>query len=154
DGIGVRLGLFDLALMAGDRDEPTHLVDEIQNIEGEEGTSWRFAKAALLLDQARRGYAEGLNEAQPLAAYIAQHNPKSWIGPTLNGQIAELAGSPDRAIEFYMEALKNGNVQPSFARRLVRLLEQQGRRAVVARVTEVLRDQGAALAEVTIVQIL
>ena len=45
-------------------------------------------------------------------------------------------------------------MQPSFARRLVALLDQQGRRAEVDRVTQVLRDQGAALAEVTLVQAL
>src|SRR5262249_28314082 len=40
------------------------------------------------------------------------------------------------------------------ARRLVRLLDERGRRAEVERVTQVLRDQGAALAEVTLVQAL
>ncbi len=53
ENLQVRLGLFDLAIQAGDRDEPARLVDEIRKIEGEPGSNWRFVRAALLLD--RRG---------------------------------------------------------------------------------------------------
>src|SRR5262249_50780361 len=48
--------------------------------------------------------------------------------------------------------LELGDVRPSFARRLVALLDQRGRRADVDRVMGVLRDQGTALAEATMVQ--
>ena len=41
--------------------------------------------------------------------------------------VAELTGSPYQAISCYLQALELGNVQPSFARRLVTLLDQQGR---------------------------
>jgi tetratricopeptide (TPR) repeat protein len=152
--IRVRLGLFDLALAAGDRDEPTRLVEEIRRIEGEVGSNWRFARAALLIDRARRGDSEGLEEARKLAAEIAGRRPSWWVGPALNGEIAELAGAADQAIAFYVQALELGNVQPSLARRLVVLLDQQGRRAELDRVTQVLRDQGASLGEITLVQAL
>jgi tetratricopeptide (TPR) repeat protein len=154
ENVTVRLGLLDLALMAGDRDEPARLVEAIRKIEGEAGTNWRFARAALLLEQSRRGYSEGLDEARRLAADITKCRPNWWVGPSLNGEIAELAGSTDQAIEHYLRALELGNMQPSFARRLMMLLDRQGRRAEVSRVTQVLRDQGAALAEITIVQAL
>ena len=45
-------------------------------------------------------------------------------------------------------------MQPSFARRLVAMLDQQGRHAEVDRVMAVLKEQGAALAEATLVQAL
>lgn len=156
ENITVRLGLFDLALMAGDHNEPPQLIQAIRKIEGETGTNWRFAQAAWLLDQARhgRGRAEGVDEARRLAAEIVERKPNWWVGPTLNGEIAEQAGSVDQAISYYLQALEAGNTQPSFARRLVLLLDQRGRRAEVERVTQVLRDQGAALAEITIVQAL
>jgi tetratricopeptide (TPR) repeat protein len=154
ENAAVRLGLFDLALLAGDRDEPTRLIEEIHKIEGDAGISWRFAQAELLIDQARRRHPEHLKDAQDLAEQIAWQNKNGWVAPTLRGQIAELAGSADEAISFYLLALESGNVQPSFARRLVTLLDRQGRPADVKRVTQVLRDQGAALAEVTIVQAL
>ena len=125
DNLRVRLGLFDLAVMAGDRDEPTRLVEEIRKIEGDEGTNWRFAQAALLIDQVRRGYSEDLEEARELAAEISERKPNWWVGPTLNGEIAELAGSPTRRSTYYLRAVELGNVQPSFARRLVGLLDQR-----------------------------
>ena len=128
DNIGARLRLFDLAVMAGDRDEPARLVEEIRKIEGDEGINWRFARTALLLDQARRSSSVNLDEARRLTAEIAKSKPNSWIGPSLNGEIAEVTGSNDQAIDHYLRALELGNVQPSFARRLVTLLDQQGRR--------------------------
>ena len=72
EDLAIRLRLFDLALSAGDRDEPTRLVDEIRKIEGEAGSNWRFARAALLIDQARRGSAEALEEARRLADEITE----------------------------------------------------------------------------------
>jgi tetratricopeptide (TPR) repeat protein len=154
ENLSIRLTLFDLAVSASDRDEPTRLIEEIRKIEGEAGINWRFALAALRIDQARRGSTDALEEARRLAADIAERKPKWWVGPALDGEIAELAGSTEHAIASYLRALELGNVQPSFARRLVTLLEQQGRRAEVERVTRVLQDQGAALAEVTLVQAL
>ena len=154
ENMNVRLGLFDLALAAGDRGEADRLVEELRKIEGQVGTNWRFARAAWLIDQARRGYSEGLEEARGLVSDIARSKPSWWVGPTLNGELAELDGSIDQAIEYYLKALELGNMQPSVARRLVMLLAQRGRGAEVDRVTQVLRDQGAALAEATLVQAL
>src|SRR6202021_2710805 len=87
-------------------------------------------------------------------ADITERRRNWWVGPSLNGEIAELAGSVDQAIAHYLRALELGNMQPSFARRLVLLLDEQGRHAEVDRVTQLLSDQGAALAEVTLVQAL
>src|SRR5436309_312441 len=41
--LGVRLGLFDLALATGDRDAAAQLVVEIHDVEGAEGSTSRFA---------------------------------------------------------------------------------------------------------------
>src|SRR5262249_18279500 len=75
--------------------------------------------------------------------------------PTLYGEIAELGGETDDAIVHYLRALELGNDQPLFARKLVGLLDQRNRpgdRKTIEHVTQVLRNQGAALAGVTIVQ--
>jgi tetratricopeptide (TPR) repeat protein len=154
----VRLGLFDLALVAGDRDEAARLVDEIRHLEGEEGNSWRFARASLLLDRASRGAARDqdearrdLEEARRLAEEIKKQRPDWWVGPTLDGEIAELTNDPNTAINHYLSALEKGNIKPLFARRLVGLLNQRndpGDREKIDHVTHVLRGQGAALAEV------
>src|SRR5262249_47786122 len=115
--VTVRRGLFELALAAGDRDAADALVGEIHQAEGEHRITWQFTRAALLLDRARRGDPQGLEEASTLAEDLSQQRPTSWIGPTLKGEIAELSDSSDEAIKHYLKALELGNVQPRFARR-------------------------------------
>ena len=152
DNFRVRLGLFDLAVEAGDQDGAADLVREIRKIEGDRGTSWRFAQASLLIDKARRGVSHDLEEARVLAAEISERRPDWWAGPSLNGELAELAGSPDLAIEHYIRAVELGNVQPPFARRLVGLLNQRNRFNDIDRVAQVLREQGVALGEITLIK--
>ena len=127
-------------------------MSEIRKIEGDKGTSWRFAQAALLIDKVRRGVSHDLEEARVLAAEISERRPDWWAGPTLNGELAELAGSPDLAIEHYLRAVELGNVQPSFARRLVGLLNQRNRFNDIDRVAQVLREHGVALDEITLIK--
>ena len=81
DNLRVRLGLFDLALEAGDQDDAADLVSQIRKAEGDEGTTWRFAQAALLIDKVRRGVSQNLDEARGLAAEISQRRPDG--GPAL-----------------------------------------------------------------------
>ena len=152
DNLRVRLGLFDLAVEAGDQDAAAGLVSEIREIEGDRGTSWRFAQAALLIDKVRRGVSHDLEEARVLAAEISERRPDWWAGPTLNGELAELASAPDLAIERYLRAVELGNVQPPFARRLVGLLNQRNRFNEIDRVAKVLREQGIALDEITLIK--
>ena len=152
DNLRVRLSLFDLAVEAGDQNAAADLVSEIRKIEGDKGTSWRFAQAALLIDKVRRGVSHDLEEARVLAAEISQRRPDWWASPSLNGELAELAGSPDLAIEHYLRAVELGNVQPSFARRLVGLLNQRNRFNDIDHVAQVLREQGVALDEITLIK--
>ncbi|HKI19939.1 MAG TPA: tetratricopeptide repeat protein, partial [Isosphaeraceae bacterium] len=152
DNFRVRLSLFDLAIEAGDQVAATDLVSEIRKIEGDKGTFWRFTQAALLIDKVRRGVSHDLEEARVLAAEISERRPDWWAGPSLNGELAELAGSPDLAIEHYLRAVELGNVQPSFARRLVGLLNQRNRFNEIDRVAKVLREQGIALDEITLIK--
>ena len=127
-------------------------MSEIRKIEGDKGTFWRFAQASLLIDKVRRGVSHDLEEARALTAEISERRPDWWAGPTLNGELAELAGSPDLAIEHYLRAVELGNVQPSFARRLVGLLNQRNRFNDIDRVAQVLREQGVALDEITLIK--
>ena len=92
ENIQVRLSLFDLAIEAGDQDGAVDLVKELQKIEGGKGTYWRFAQATLLIDKVRRGTSKDLEQARELADEISRQRPDWWAGPTLNGELAELAG--------------------------------------------------------------
>jgi cellulose synthase operon protein C len=154
DNLRVRLNLFDLAVEAGDRDDAANLVNQIRTIEGEKGTYWRFAQAALLIDKVRRGLSHDLEEARVLAGEISERQPDWWAGPSLNGELADLADSPDQAIEYYLHAVELGNVQPSFARRLVGLLNERSRFKEIDHLAQVLREHGVALNELTIIKAL
>jgi cellulose synthase operon protein C len=150
DNLRVRLGLFDLAIEAGDRGAAADFVNQVRKIEGDNGTFWRFAQATLVIDTVRRGGGRELKEARVLAAEVSERQPNWWAGASLNGELAELAGSPDQAIEFYVHAVELGNVQPSFARRLVGLLNQRNRFKDIDHLAQVLREHGVALNEITI----
>ncbi len=150
DNVAVRMALVDLALTVGDHRDATALVEDIRKAEGDNGTAWRFAMAASLIDRVRRGELENLDEARRLADEITQRHPKSPGGFALNGALAELGGSPDQAIGHYLSAVELGSVQPSMVRQLVRLLNERGRFDDINHVSRVLRGQGAALDEITI----
>ena len=152
--INVRLTLFELAKEAGDHADAATIVEDVHKIEGDNGTFWRFARAALLIDNARRSGSQNLDEARALAAEICERQPDWWVGPSLNGEIADIAGSIDQAIDFYVRAVELGNVQPSLARRLVGLISQRNRPDEIDRVTRVFRDRGVPLDDITIVKAL
>jgi len=155
EDLGIRLRLFELAMAAGDQADAAKVVDEIHKAEGDQGTSWRLARAVLLIDKVRRGAPEQhLDEARRLASEISQRRPEWSSGFSLNGELAELAGSTDQAITAYLRAVELGNVQPALVRRLVVLLNERERFQEVDHVAQVLRDQGGALDEVTIVRAL
>ncbi|MGA2700263.1 MAG: tetratricopeptide repeat protein [Isosphaeraceae bacterium] len=154
ENLGVRLRLFDLALAAGDHADAAQLVDEVRKAEGEQGTLWRFARAALLIDQVRRGSSQNLDEARRLAAEIAARRPQWSSSFSLNGELAELAGSPEEAITSYLRAVELGDTRPLLVRRLVVLLNERNRVGEIDRLTQVLRDQGATVGEVTIARAL
>jgi tetratricopeptide (TPR) repeat protein len=154
DNLGIRLRLFDLAMAAGDHANAADLVDEIHKAEGDRETSWRFAWAVLLIDKVRRGAPEHLAEAQRLASEISKRRPKWSSGFALNGELAELAGSTDQAITAYVRAVELGNIQPSLVRHLVVLLNERERFEEIDHIAQLLRDQGAALGEITIVRAL
>jgi predicted Zn-dependent protease len=155
--LGVRLKLVDLALAAGDQADAAALVDEIRSAEGDRGTTWQFAQVEILFDGIRRGASankKDLDEARALAAHISQRRPRWANGFALNGQIAELAGSVDQAIESYQRAIEFGSVQPWLVSRLVSLLDQRNRFDEIERLAEALRDQETARGEITIVRTL
>jgi tetratricopeptide (TPR) repeat protein len=154
EDVGVRLRLFNLALTAGDQADAADLVAQIHKSEGEQGTSWRFARAALLIDKVRRGAPEHLDEARRLAADVSRRRPEWSGGFALEGEIAELAGLPDRSIACYLKAIELGNVRPVTVRRLAGLLAERNRFDEVERVAEVVRDQGSAVDEITLVKAL
>jgi predicted Zn-dependent protease len=157
ENLRVKLDLFNLALAAGDQQAAADLEDQIHKAEGAAGTFWRFAQASLLIDTVRRGASQDqkqqdLKKARELADQILERRPGWWVVPGINGEIAELDGHTDLAIEQYTRAVELGNVQPALARKLVGLLYKQEKFDEINRIARMLRDQGAARDDITIVE--
>ena len=83
----VLLSLFDLSLQSNDLAGARELVEKIRRAEGDrDGSQWRFASAALDLDEYRRdpkGASQKLRTAGELAAMISELRPDWWGGPVL-----------------------------------------------------------------------
>jgi predicted Zn-dependent protease len=120
----VLLGLFDLAMQAGDRADGQGIVARMRAIEGEQGTFWRLAQASSLLDLARRNRGTEAKAARILADEIAERRPDWWGTALVRGEIAEIGGRTEEAIAQYTLAVERGNAQPKVAQRLVGLLNQ------------------------------
>jgi tetratricopeptide (TPR) repeat protein len=154
DNFRVLLILFDLALEAGDHADARNLVEGIRTVEGQDGAFWRFARAALLIDEVRRGASKDLDEARKLASEIAERRPGWSGGFALNGEIAELAGRPDEAIPFYLKAIELGDTQPSLARRLVGLLSQRNQYGQIEHLAVLFRERGEVFNDVMVLEAL
>jgi len=162
------LGLFNLALQAGDRTDAIDLVTKLRAIEGERGATWRFGQAACLIDEAERlerdrpttlevrnaqtGTTENLDleVVRRLATEIAAQRPDWWGSDLLNGEIAELQGHTEEAIKHYTRAVELGNVDLLLARHLVGLLNQNNQFDQIERVVKMRTDRGMAPGELVI----
>jgi tetratricopeptide (TPR) repeat protein len=150
DHLGAMIGLFDLALEAGDPAEAAELVGQIRRVEGEEGTFWRYGQVVCLLDRARRGDPQGLGIAQTLVSEIFARRGDYWWGaPFLRGELAELNGDLGAAIPDYLRSIELGNVRPHLVRRLVGLLDQRQEFDQIDRLVQLLRDRGVASGDLT-----
>lgn len=127
--LGVRVAQFDLALGAGDAAAVERVVADLRRVEGEEGTIWRYARAASLIRQARQGDAGALDEAEALLALVAARRPKWSRVPLCEGQVKELRKQPDAALARYLRALQLGERGPLAAERAISLLYERHRYA-------------------------
>jgi tetratricopeptide (TPR) repeat protein len=149
DNLQVMMGLFDLVLEANDLAEASELVGKIRQVEGEEGTRWRYGRAVCLINSARRGDTKGLSTAQTLVSEILARRGDWWGGPFLRGELAELRGDVDAAIPDFLRSIELGNSKPELARRLVGLLYQHQEFDQIDRVVQILQDRGVALEDLT-----
>jgi tetratricopeptide (TPR) repeat protein len=150
DNLRVLSNLGDLAIDAGDHAEARQLLSRLRKIEGEEGTHWRFAEVAILIDFARRGDTSALAKAQPLVSEIALRRSDWWGVPVLRAQIAEVEGRLDDAVKHYQDAIRMGNSQLYVARRLVGLLEQLQQFDQIGALVEALAARGLETEDLTL----
>jgi tetratricopeptide (TPR) repeat protein len=122
NNLRLQLLLFDLALQEGKKSRLESLLSHIRVLEGEEGDLWRFGEAAREVAQAKRGEPANLDRARSRLNEVASRRP-SWARVSLlQGELNELAGDADHAIDNYQEAIRLGDRNPDVIRRVVELL--------------------------------
>ena len=140
--------------MAGDRPSIEEVVGQIKQIEGDQGTLWRFYEASFLIGEAGRAGAtisdQARQDATDLVDGILSRRSDWWGGFMLQGRLAELAGKSEDAARDYLQAIELGANQPEFARRLVGLLYQLKQIDQIDQVVQKLAAPGMALDELTL----
>ncbi len=151
----VRLLLFDAAMRAEDEDAMREQLRAIRRIEEADGPLGHFVAASHLFWQARKAKKDGLDEARSkladearseLAAAAKRRSDWDKI-VLLQAAIAELEEREDQAIENYLRAVEYGNRQFEVIRRLVLLLQRNGRSDDAYRVFRRIPEQTAFSAE-------
>ena len=126
NNLRIRLLLFELALRAKDASGMERILKEIERIEGK-GPIWHFGWAARLVVLAGDGREKVLDEAQKHLAEARKLRPKWSRVPALAGEIHELQGNQEAAMENYRQAIELGGQNTRSIRRMAQLLYQQKR---------------------------
>jgi tetratricopeptide (TPR) repeat protein len=147
--LGARLKLFDLALQEGDEAGMKAALDGIRRLEGESGPLGRYNEARRLIWAAARAVtrSETVSQRRLLATArleldaVAKRRPGWARVPLALGQIDDLQGNEDRAIQNYLEAISHGERQLDVVRRAVELLYKRRRYAEAELVIQRLPEQ-------------
>lgn len=123
--IHLLLELADQRIRAGQLAEVQPLVDRLRQLEGDEGTHWRYVQALARLAQPTS--PEGsLAEAAELSDEILKRRPGWNWAHVLAADIALRRGQSDRAIDELKKAIQNGDHRLEVHERLIALLVAQG----------------------------
>jgi tetratricopeptide (TPR) repeat protein len=137
----VRLVLFDLALRAGDLEGMDKAVAEIERLEGPGGAMGNYDRARLLVWRARQGDKKLIGQARELLAQVVARRPAWSPAALLQGEMDELEGKPDKALDSYLRAIELGERQPEVIRRVAEFLFQRQRYAEADQVLRKLLDE-------------
>jgi tetratricopeptide (TPR) repeat protein len=125
--LGIRQQYFDTAVLAGDDAAAARQIEDLHRIEGDEGVLWRYEDAARLVHEGRKGNADALSAARKQLAEIASRRPNWARRLVLEGEIAELEGRSELALENYQRAIDRGERSKRVVRRAVQFLANRRR---------------------------
>jgi tetratricopeptide (TPR) repeat protein len=145
--VGVRMLLAELAAQAAQEAQVQRLRAEIERAEGKGGPVTLYTEALLALVRVRRGDQSALPEAQQRLARVAELRPLWARVPALEGELEELDGHPEAALEKYLAALKAGEGRLAVISRAVRLLCGQRRYAEADALLHKVSPQAMALGD-------
>jgi tetratricopeptide (TPR) repeat protein len=144
--VDVRFTLFRLALQERDVAAAQRLRQDIQQVEGEDGTLWRFADAAQRVRFAAEDQ-KSLSVARERLAEAAKGRPHWAPVALLDAEICEREGNIEAAIEQYKQAVALGERQPLVVRRVVQLLQDRRRYGEAQEVLRKLQDEAPLSAD-------
>jgi tetratricopeptide (TPR) repeat protein len=145
--LGVRIALFDLALLAKDQEAIGRAVEDIRRIEGTEGSLWKYARAAQMVEESRGEDRSKLVEARGLLAEVMAKRPSWSRAPMCLATAEELDGNKELAIGHYKQAVELGERSPAMIRAAVLLLYQRHRFADAEAMLRKLPQQDALPAD-------
>ncbi|MAG94294.1 MAG: hypothetical protein CMJ48_11155 [Planctomycetaceae bacterium] len=108
DDVLVQRQLLRFAVARGDAGAAVALIERMRRIEGEGGYYWRLAQASLDVAMARAGERERLDQARRLALEVKESMPTSARAFVLLGQIDQLWGEEENAVENFLQAVELG----------------------------------------------
>jgi tetratricopeptide (TPR) repeat protein len=121
----IRLRLFDLCLRAEDSKGVEDVLTQMRRLEGEQGTWWRYGRAAYLIWQVRSQRTsrreQFLDEARKLLDAVAAERPAWSAVPLARAEVEDLRGNAKQARAYYDEALKLGEKDKRVIREMVQL---------------------------------
>lgn len=137
DDLRVQSVLFDLALQADDEPLAGRALEAMRRLEAGAGPTSGYGSAVLLIQRAKQGKPELLDEARARLDRVAAQR-RSWPAvPLALAEIEALRENPEQAIAHYREAIQLGERSPRAVRQLVQLLYQRQR---YAEADQVIRD--------------
>ena len=129
DHVQAQFRLFRLAVGLNDDIEAKRRLQELQRIEGEDGSHFLAGSALHLIAQARRGKAVALDQPADLLDRAEKTRPGWAIVQLAQAEIAELNGNLGEAVERYLRAIELENRDPDVLRRTIGLLLSRSRNA-------------------------
>lgn len=118
----MRMYLFDATYAVGTDAEIQTAIDSIHQIEGEDGSLWRFCKARLLMRQSPEPRSPQMSQARLLLNEIATRRPAWPRAPLSIAEIDDAQDNADAALKNYQRAINLGDRSPQAIRRTVQLL--------------------------------
>jgi tetratricopeptide (TPR) repeat protein len=143
----VRLALFELAFLTRAEGDLEPLVREMRQIEGDNGTLWRYCQACqiILAVQMHKAERDRLTEARTLLANVASRRPKWGRVALREAELTELEGNPQAALDLYQRALNLGERDPVSFRPAVYFLYQNRRFGEAENILAKLEEQNSNL---------
>jgi cellulose synthase operon protein C len=125
--VRLRLLLFDLALHGGNETTVQRRLGDIERVEGNRGTLWRYAEAVRLIWLAKQGKKADLDQARAHLDWVATQRPTWSAALVAKADLEVLKTNPEQAIANYRKAIELGETSPQVIRQLVQLLYDRQR---------------------------